>query len=223
MLRPLRTPLLLAVALAAAAAPVQAQLVFRTDTQGPTLTGAGLAGSHGGPGFHDAHNALFLLVDDAALFRSAQIACGIVAGAHRLAEELHAASLAMPPGFPPLAPSAEAQRTVYAVMVEGDSTGPAAGRLLGALRGGAPPHGADDEAARLVRAIAGLLRDGEACPAEPRIRRPEGTRWYEAFTAYKVYLHAAPAAALDPPSDELVAVGAVLHRLVQDGLAARRP
>jgi hypothetical protein len=211
--------LLLALAAAALPAALHAQ-PFRSDVTGPIPTGSGIAGM-GYPVVptRDIEGALFRQVNGRTAFRSRAIADAVLAEAASAHQEACSGTLQPAADWPDsVALPADAQRVVCGLLARPGTDTDEARRVLAALRAGAPGQ-PGDAAETLVRALAGLA-SAEPAFVDQRQRYIAGGRWEEAFRAYARYLDAAPDAALDPPSPELVVIGAVLDRLVDAGLRA---
>lgn len=211
--------LLLALAAAALPAALHAQ-PFRSDVTGPIPTGSGIAGM-GYPVLpvRDIEGALFRQVNGRTAFRSRAIADAVLGEAAAAYQEACSGVLQRPRDWPDsLALPAEAQRVVCGVLARPGLDSDDARRVLAALRAGLPGQ-PGDAAETLVRALAGLAAV-EPAFVDERQRFMAGGRWQEVFAAYDRYLDTAPDAALDPPSPELVVIGAILDRLVDAGLRA---
>jgi hypothetical protein len=216
----LRTRALLLAAALLAAAPLGAQ-PFDSDVTGALPTGSGIAGM-GYPGvyFRDVEGALFRRVDGRSAFRTRAVADAVTGEGAAATQAACAGTLDAPREWGDsvrIAPAA--QCALCTTLTRDGIDNEAARRLLHALRGGRP--GTPGDAAEvLVAAIAGLAR-AETSFLDERQRHVAGGRWEQAFRAYEAYLDQAPAEVLDPPAPELLAIGAVLGRLVDAGLDAR--
>jgi hypothetical protein len=211
--------LLLAAGALLAAAPLHAQ-PFNSDVTGPIPTGSGIAGM-GYPvvPVRDIEGALFRRVNGRSAFRSRAIADAVLGEAAATHQEACSGTLQPPEDWADSAtiPSAS-QRIVCGLLARGGMDTDEARRVLAALRG-SQPGTPGDAAEVLVRALAGLA-SAEPTFVDERQRYIASQRWEEVFQAYERFLDQAPDAVLDPPSGELVAIGAMLDRLVDAGMAA---
>jgi hypothetical protein len=220
--RILLSALLAAVVLAAA--PLDAQQggrpprPGRSDRTGIIVTGSGIAGYPVLP-VRDLEGALFRQVDGGTAFRTRAVAEAMLGEAAEAQRAACAATLQRPAHWPDsLSLDPDAQRAVCGLLARRGMDGAEARRVLNALRGGQP--GTDGDAAyQLVAALAGL---GVDVPGylDARQRHTNGQRWQAAIQAYMAYLGATPDALMDPPPGELVAIGVILDRVVDAGLAA---
>lgn len=204
----------LALAAVLAAVPAGAQRPFRSDVRGPEVTGSGVARYPSVP-TRDVEGALFRRVGSQTAFRSRAVADALLAAT----EDACAATLQPPREWPEtLHLDAATQSVVCGLLRRPGLDGDEARRVLRALRGGSA--GAPGDAAEvLVAALAGLAADRPGFLDE-RQRHVDGARWEAAIRGYEAYLDAAPDALLDPPLAELVAIAAVLDRVVDAGLLA---
>lgn len=204
---------LLAAALAAAS-PAAAQ----SDLTGPLPTGSGIAGYPVVP-VRDLEGALFRRVEGRTAFRSQLVADAVLGAAALAQREACAGTLQRPAHWPDsLSLNAAAQRVVCGLLARPGLDTDEARLVLCALRGGQP--GTDGDAAhRLVAALAGLTAQNPGY-LDARQRHRDGARWEAALRVYQAYLDAAPDALMDPPPAELVAIGVILDRVVDAGLAA---
>jgi hypothetical protein len=213
--------LLPAAALLLAAWPLRAQTpVPVSDVTGGLPTGSGIAGM-GYPvvPVRDIEGALFRQVNGRSAFRSRAIADAVLGEAAAAYGESCSGTLRRPRDWhDSTAIPADTLRILCAVLGRPGLDTEEARRMLNALRGGLAGH-PGDPAERLVAALAGLAH-AEPSFVDERQRFMYGGRWEEVFRAYDAFLEAAPDALLDPPSAVLVAIAAVLDRLVEAGIAA---
>jgi hypothetical protein len=205
--------LLPAAALLLAAAPARAQ----SDVTGPIPTGSGIAGM-GYPvvPVRDIEGALFRQVNGRSAFRTRAVADAVLGEAASAYQESCSGTLKRPRDWADSVVILPDTQRVLCGVLGRDSLD--ARRMLHVLRGGLAGH-PGDAAERLVTALVGLAHDQPSFVDE-RQRFIAGTRWEEAFRAYDRYLDTAPDALLDPPSTLLVAIGALLDRLVDAGMTA---
>lgn len=204
---------LMAVAVLAAA-PLRAQ----SDPTGPIVTGSGIAGYPVIP-VRDLEGALFRKVDGGTAFRTRPVADAVLNQAAEAQRAACAGTLQRPKGWPEGLPlDTVPQRVVCGLLAKRGMDTEEARLVLCALRGGQP--GTEGDAAwLLVAALAGLTAERPGF-VDQRQRYIDGARWEAALLAYQVYLATAPDAVMDPPSAEMVAIGVILDRVVDAGLAA---
>lgn len=212
--------LLLALAAAAFPAALAAQ-PFRSDVTGPIPTGSGIAGM-GYPVLptRDIEGALFRRVSGRTAFRSRAIADAVLAEAAAAHQEACSGTMKPPrhwPDFAAFSVPGDVQRAACSMLGRPDE--PPLRRFVNALGGAGQANPAEDPAERLVSALSGLGYL-ELSFLDGRQRFVSGGRWEVAFRAYDRYLDWAPAEVLDPPPPELVAIAAILKRLVDAGMAA---
>lgn len=191
---------------------------FRSDVQGPIVTGSGVAGFPVVP-TRDIEGALFREVNDRTAFRTRAIADAVLAEAAAALAEACAGTLKRPADWADSLPLPVAQQRIICNLLRRPGLDSEEARqVLAVLRACIPAQGGGPAEA-LVAALAGLAAV-EPSFLDERQRYIAGERWEAAFNAYEAFLDAAPDAALAPPPAELVVIAAVLDRLVDAGLRA---
>lgn len=212
---------LAAALLATAAAHAAAQTIGASDVTGPIITGSGVTGGSFGESGLTVLNVVFMDVEGRTFFTSRDVGCQVRRDVEALRARYEAGRLT-PALRPGAGDYAEAERTVWGLLLAASPAPPEAARVRDALSGANPTAEQAVAADRLTRALTGLFLDREECPPEEDAPPADATRWAEAVQAYEAYLSSAPADVLGARRGELVAVHTVLHPILENAIRVGR-
>ncbi|HEX5726408.1 MAG TPA: hypothetical protein VFX98_13125 [Longimicrobiaceae bacterium] len=215
---------LLALSLAATAAPAAAQFTGQSDISGPIVTGSGATGgSYQGSGLNVRHPVWMYDSKGFIGFTGWEVSCAVRASVDslRVAHQEDRLRLLVDPG-----PGVDRARAAGALWALLDARPGAASTreavesaLLGRARGDEKYAHALDE---LLDALEGLFTLGGECPADRSTEPANAERWWRAFHEYDEFLESLPDSVLEDRPGELVILHSLLYPILEEAIRVGR-